>query len=116
MSNPTYDYIIVGGGAAGLSLAYQLIHSLLGNRTILIIEPDAKDRNDRTFCFWSNRPGPFDDLAYRAWRQVRLVNEDSAGTIDLRDYQYEMIRGLDFYQFTQAELAQHPNEIGRAHV
>ena len=109
MSNPTYDYLIVGGGAAGLSLAYQLIHSLLGDRSILIIEPDAKDRNDRTFCFWSNRPMPFDDIAYRAWRRVRLVNEDSASAIDLRDYQYEMIRGLDFYQFVRDELAQHPN-------
>ncbi len=109
MSDTLYDYILVGGGAAGLSLAYQLIHSLLGDRSILIIEPDAKDRNDRTFCFWSNRPLPFDDIAYRAWRQVRLVNEDSASTIDLRDYHYEMIRGLDFYQFTHDELAQRPN-------
>ena len=38
-----------------------------------------------------------------------MINADSASTIDLRDYHYEMIRGLDFYQFAQDELAQHPN-------
>ena len=35
-----FDYIIVGGGCAGLSLAYELeINNKLNNKTLAIIEP-----------------------------------------------------------------------------
>jgi len=35
-----FDYIIVGGGCAGLSLAYELeIYDKLKNKTLAIIEP-----------------------------------------------------------------------------
>ena len=35
-----YDYVIIGGGCAGLSLAYELnTHNKLQNRTLAIIEP-----------------------------------------------------------------------------
>ena len=35
-----FDYVIIGGGCAGLSLAYELeIHDKLKNKTLAIIEP-----------------------------------------------------------------------------
>ena len=35
-----YDFIIIGGGCAGLSLAYELeIHNKLLDKTLAIIEP-----------------------------------------------------------------------------
>ena len=35
-----FDYIIIGGGCAGLSLAYELeINEKLQNKTLAIIEP-----------------------------------------------------------------------------
>ena len=35
-----FDYIVVGGGCAGLSLAYELdIHQKLNDKTLAIIEP-----------------------------------------------------------------------------
>ena len=35
-----FDYIIIGGGCAGLSLAYELeTHNKLKNKTLAIIEP-----------------------------------------------------------------------------
>ena len=49
----SFDFIIAGGGAAGLSLAYQLIHSPLRDRTILIVDKGAKNQNDRTWAFWT---------------------------------------------------------------
>jgi lycopene beta-cyclase len=107
--NRHYDYIILGGGLAGLSLAYHLIHSPLRERSILIVEPDDKDRNDRTFCFWSDRPTPFDAIVYRAWDQVQIVDEIGRRTIDIAPYRYQMIRGLDFYRHVREVLAAHPN-------
>ena len=38
-----FDYIIVGGGCAGLSLAYELeVNEKLKNKTLAIIEPRAE--------------------------------------------------------------------------
>ena len=43
-----FDYIIIGGGCAGLSLAYELeIHDKLKNKTLAIIEPREEYKRDR---------------------------------------------------------------------
>lgn len=104
-----YDYIILGGGLAGLSLACQLLDSPLADRSILIIEPDDKERNDRTFCFWSDRPTPFDGLIRRSWDHIRLVDEHDPRPLHLGAYRYHMIRGLDFYRHARRALAAHAN-------
>ena len=66
-----YDFAILGGGAAGLSLALELVGSELQNKSILIVEKDAKNTNDRTWCFWSDRPTRFDGIARKAWPRNR---------------------------------------------
>ncbi|MGB8647794.1 MAG: lycopene cyclase family protein [Anaerolineae bacterium] len=100
----TYDLILAGGGLAGLSLAYHLAHSPLRNSSILIVDPSPKDRNDRTWCFWSNRATPFDGIVERSWRQFQIVGEHFARVIDLGEYRYRLIRGIDFYEFVRQEL------------
>ena len=48
-----FDYIILGGGCAGLSLAYELeIHKKLKNKTLAIIEPRIEYKRDKTWSFW----------------------------------------------------------------
>lgn len=102
---PNYDYILSGGGLAGLSLAYHLINSPLRDRSILIVDRDAKQQNDRTWSFWVDRPTPFDEIAYRVWRRLRFVSDDFTRDFDLGDYRYQMIRGLDFYHFIREQLS-----------
>ena len=44
-----YDFIIAGSGCAGLSLLYKiLLEPTLQNKSILIIDKDIKNTNDRT--------------------------------------------------------------------
>ena len=105
MNEPCYDFIIAGGGAAGLSLAYHLVNSPLRERSILIVDKDAKNRNDRTWCFWANQPTLFDGIAHRSWSQLQVVGETFQKTVDLQDYRYKMIRGIDFYQYGRRELS-----------
>ena len=58
-----YDYLIVGGGAAGLSLAYHIAQEpRLAIKTVLIIEPEAKIQNDRSWSFWADEPDVFDGI------------------------------------------------------
>ena len=104
-----YDFIIAGGGAAGLSLAYHLLHSPLRDRSLLVVDKDAKERNDRTFAFWADRPTPFDDVVYRSWNQLRFAGDSLEKVIPLGDFRYQMIRSIDYYQFVRGDLSTHPN-------
>ena len=104
-----YDFILSGGGLAGLSLAYHLINSPLRDRSILIVDKDAKQQNDRTWCFWEEQPTLFDEIAYRVWHRLRFVGDDFTREFDLAPYRYQMIRGIDFYTFTHEKLSQCAN-------
>jgi lycopene beta-cyclase len=106
---PDYDFILAGGGLAGLSLAYHLINSPLRDRSILIVDKDAKQQNDRTWCFWEEQPTLFDEIAYRVWHRLRFVGDDFTREFELAPYRYQMIRGLDFYDFTRERLSQCAN-------
>lgn len=99
-----YDYILAGGGAAARSLAYQMISSPLSGRRILIIDPDPKLNNDRTWCFWSADPTPFDPIVHRRWSVLDFVAEDFVLQLDLAPYDYRVIRGIDFYNHTTRTL------------
>jgi lycopene beta-cyclase len=102
---------------AGLSLVYHLARSPLADRSILVVDRDAKEGNDRTLCFWSDRPGPFDDAAHRSWDRLRVVSEGGERTIGLGPYRYRMLRGIDLYRFVRQQLSSHPNvEFARAKV
>lgn len=104
-----YDFIIAGGGLAGLSLACHMVRSPLRERSILIIDKDAQKRNDRTWGFWSNRPLLFDDIIYHSWEQLQVVGEGFERVLDLGDYVYNVIRGIDFYRFARQDLAAYDN-------
>lgn len=104
-----FDFIIAGGGCAGLSLAHRLLDSPLRERSILVIDRDDKDQNDRTWAFWTDRPDRFETIVHRKWDRLRFVGMDRECTVPLGDWQYVMIRGDDFYRHLRASLAAHPN-------
>lgn len=112
-----YDFIIAGGGMAGLSIAYYLTQSPLRDRSILILDREQKNRNDRTWCFWERGEGPFESILFRTWNRVEFHGTTLSGLLDIGDYRYKMLRGIDFYAFMHKHLAQFPNiEIRQATV
>lgn len=102
-----YDFAILGGGAAGLSLALEVVDSPLKDSSILIVEKDAKDTNDRTWCFWADQPTRYDGLARQVWPRLRFQSDGLDQTWELSPLRYQMVRGLDFYNYARAELAKH---------
>ena len=50
------DYVFIGLGAAN-SLIIRRMHAqgILSNASLVIIEPDEKLLNDKTFCFWAKK-------------------------------------------------------------
>ncbi len=108
----TYDFVICGGGMAGLSLAYYLVNSSFADKRILLIEPSEKNKNDRTWAFWEEGVGTFESIVYRSWNQLNFY--DTQGKVQLLEtgsYNYKVIRGIDFYEFTQKKLAEFPNVV-----
>ena len=104
-----YDYILAGGGLAGLSLACHLVNSPLRDRSILIVDPDTKERNDRTWSYWTRQPGLFDGAVTHAWDSLRFVGNGVETIVPLGEYRYKTIRGDDFYRFARQLLAASPN-------
>ncbi|MCE7993184.1 MAG: lycopene cyclase [Roseivirga sp.] len=102
-----FDYIIAGGGGAGLTLAFLLMGDKNTKKSTLIIERDSKDLNDRTWCFWEKGDNLLEELVYKSWNQAHFESDDYREIFQLAPYRYKMIRGLDFYQFMKTELAKH---------
>ena len=109
-SDTHFDYIICGGGMAGLSLAYQLSLSKLSDRKILIIDPEKKTKNDRTWAFWENSINPFESIVAKNWKNVFIVNSKGQKKLySLKSYAYKLIRGIDFYTYVYQHLKQFSN-------
>lgn len=116
MNTPQYDFIFAGGGLAGLSLAYHLAHSTLQNRSMLIVDRDAKTRNDRTWCFWTKDRTPFDPMVQRTWKNIHFASDRFQQTLNLGDYGYKVIRGFDFYHALRQELCHSNIQFRQGHV
>jgi lycopene beta-cyclase len=98
MSGDTYDYIITGTGCAGLSLLQRMMdHRYFGYKKILLIDKDDKTSNDKTWCFWEQRPGLFEHIVYHKWQQIDFYSNHFSARFDLEPYDYKMIRGIDLY-------------------
>ena len=107
----TYQYIIAGGGMAGLSLAFYLNQSdKLRNKSILIIDREEKNVNDHTWCFWETGKSPFEEIVFRKWQGVWFHGtENFSQFLNLQEYTYKMVRGIDFYEYIISKLKQNSN-------
>lgn len=95
-----YDYIIAGSGCAGLSLLYRLLKTpLLQDKSILVIDQDHKESNDRTWCFWEKSPGLFESIVHAKWNKLEFLSTEFKKELNLESYTYKMIQGIDFYNF-----------------
>ena len=108
---PIYDFIMAGGGAAGLGLAYTLLSREFKNSSVAIIDREQKKTNDRTWCFWTDQTTPYDSILYRSWDHIRFTSPSFDRVYQLDPFRYQMLRGLDFYRFTRAFLENLPNVI-----
>lgn len=96
-----YDYIIAGAGLAGLSLAFKIKSSpqLMG-KTILLVDRDSKQNNDRTWCFWSKEKEVFEYVVFKKWSHITYASQSLVKDFEISPYAYKMIRGIDFYNYT----------------
>ncbi|MEU5399117.1 lycopene cyclase family protein [Streptomyces sp. NPDC005963] len=72
------DVVIVGAGAAGLCLAHALTAPGGKRLSIVLVEaPEGPLRPpDRTWCFWEEGEGEFEDAVVASWRRLRVHGPD----------------------------------------
>lgn len=105
-----YDYIIAGAGCAGLSFLVRLLQTeRFSDKKILLIDRQPKTTNDRTWCFWEQEAGYFDNIVYKRWDHLRFIHPNYAAQYEVKPYSYKMIRAIDFYQYCFSIVHRYPN-------
>ena len=94
-----FDYIIIGGGCAGLSLAYELeIHEKFKNKTLAIIEPRNDYIRDKTWSFWKVAAHNFEDCVKHSWSNFSVNIPNQTKYIKCNNFPYQAIDSGLFYQ------------------
>jgi lycopene cyclase-like protein len=93
-----FDYIFTGTGLSALMTVYKMVLSgKFNDKSILLIDENTKKTNDRTWCFWEKNNTVWGSSISQQWDSALFSNEDFRRDLDLKPYQYNMVRGLDFY-------------------
>ena len=107
MSTYNFDYIIVGAGAAGLNLALAMdADTFFRDKSILILDKDRKNENDRTWSFWETGHGKWDTLVTKTWSKGVVKANGETVNLDLKKYKYKTLRSADFYAHAKTSLKQ----------
>tara|TARA_B110000971_G_scaffold214350_1_gene246311 strand:+ start:553 stop:1620 length:1068 start_codon:yes stop_codon:yes gene_type:complete len=105
-----FDYTILGGGCAGLSLAYELeIHNKLKEKTLAIIEPRLEYRKDKTWSFWKTTKHNFDDCVKKSWKNFTINTSTKTKFIKCTKLPYQSVESGLFYKKTITTLKKNKN-------
>jgi lycopene beta-cyclase len=94
------DYLFAGAGAsATLLLMCMEKQGLLKDKKILIVDPDTKQNNDKTYCFWSEQNEEItlrcQHLISHQWDEVSVNRKDQESLLPKK---YFHISGIDVYK------------------
>ncbi len=105
-----FDYVIIGGGCAGLSLAYKLeINNNLKNKTLAIIEPRKKYKRDKTWSFWRVFNHNFEDCVIKSWNNFSINTSEGSHELINERFPYQSIDSGKFYEKINLKLSKNPN-------
>ena len=105
-----FDYIIIGGGCAGLSLAYELeIYNKLKDKTLAIIEPRLEYKKDKTWSFWKTTDHNFDDCIKKSWQNFSINIPNKTNYLECINYPYQSIDSGLYYKKINSKLNQNTN-------
>ena len=79
------------------------------HKAILLLDKDAKQTNDRTWCFWEKGEGQFDTILYKTWDHIYFGGQKFSDRLSIAPYRYKMIRGIDFYDMHLEQMSSYAN-------
>ena len=105
-----FDYVIIGGGCAGLSLAYELeINNKLVSKTLAIIEPRTEYKRDKTWSFWKVINHNFDDCVIKSWNTFSINTPSGSHELKTESFPYQSINSGHYYKKINTSLSKNKN-------
>ena len=105
-----FDYIIMGGGCAGLSLAYELeINNKLKEKSLAIIEHRNQYKRDKTWSFWKVFNHNFEDCVIKSWNNFTINTSENSHELNSSKFPYQSIDSGKFYEKINLRLSSNPN-------
>lgn len=105
-----FDYIFTGTGLAALLTVKAMLDSKeYESDTLLLIDPNTKNENDRTWSFWEKEGALFTDLAIKKWNSAVFKNSEFENKMHLSPYLYYTIKSKALYKEIKEQIAQNPN-------
>ena len=105
-----FDYIILGGGCAGLSLAYELeINGKLKEKNLAIVENRKEYKRDKTWSFWKVFDHNFDDCVIKSWNNFSINTSKNSIELKSENYPYQSIDSGKFYNKINSVLSKNKN-------
>jgi lycopene beta-cyclase len=105
-----FDYVIIGGGCAGLSLAYELeLHNKLLDKTLAIIETRPDYKRDKTWSFWKVFDHNFQDCVIKSWNNFSINTSEASQELRNERYPYQSVDSGKFYSKINLKLSTNKN-------
>ena len=106
-----FDYVIIGGGCAGLSLAYELnLHKKLKNKKLAIIDPRTNYKRDKTWSYWKVINHNFEDCVKKSWSRFYVTDKSrNNNETNCSFYPYQSIDSEKFYKKILEKLKKNKN-------
>ncbi len=103
------DIVIIGAGAAGLSLAVALARSPLNHKRVVLLDSKAEFRHDRTWCYWALEDHPFRSAEKHRWHQWRIHTPERAINCQSNRYPYVHLPSYAMYRHAQTIIEGQPS-------
>ena len=105
-----FDYIIIGGGCSGLSLAYELEKKAkLKNKSLAIIDNRENYARDKTWSFWKVNKHNFEDCVIKNWNEFSINTNKGTLYKECNQFPYQAIDSGLFYKKILLRLNQNKN-------
>ncbi|MBT8314947.1 MAG: lycopene cyclase, partial [Maribacter sp.] len=84
----------------GLMLANALgKDAFFNDKSVLLLDKNPKNSNDRTWCFWEKGAGEFEPIVHQSWNTIFFGGQVYSKQLVIAPYTYKLIRGIDFYRY-----------------
>ncbi len=94
-----FDYIIVGAGCSGLSLAYEMnVKNLFNDKTCAIIDKRKEFNRDKIWSYWNIYEHSFYDCLINKWDKFCVKKNQNEIILDCESFQYQSIDSQKFYK------------------
>ncbi len=105
-----FDYIILGGGLSGLTLAYELNkQGCLENKTLCILEKRKEYSRDKSWSYWDFENNKFPSCVIGSWDSFSITLKQKTINITCPQSPYRTIDSKKFYDFVTEQLRNNNN-------